>query len=75
MPISRKRVEISQIPKNFSQALLLGVRATRMIIGFKLFQIFFCQNQTVNGIFKVVKMNFGSKFWAWVSFHTAILQS
>jgi len=29
----------------------------------------------VDAIFKVVKLNFGSKFEAWVSFHTAILQS
>jgi len=31
-----------------------------------------CSN--LNAIFKVVKMNFGSDFEAWASFHTAILQ-
>jgi len=33
----------------------------------------FCSK--LDAIFKIVKVNFGSKFEAWVSFHTAILQS
>jgi len=54
--------------------LILGV-LQGMITGFKLYQEkkVFCLK--LNAIFKVVKMNFGSKFGAWVSFHTAILQS
>jgi len=52
--------------------LLLGV-LQRMIIVFKSYRLFFCSK--LIGIFKVVKMNFGSKFGAWVTFHTAILQS
>jgi len=45
-----------------------------MIIGLKLYRNnIFCLE--LNAIFKVEKMNFGSKFGAWVSFHTAMLQS
>jgi len=49
-----------------------------MIFVFKLYRkknSFKFLNLKSNAIFKVVKMNFGSKFGAWVSFHTAILQS
>jgi len=62
---------IAKSSKFQSQALLLGV-LQGMIIGLILHQ----KNcSKLNAIFKVVKMNFGSKFGAWVSFHTAILQS
>jgi len=54
-------------------ALLKGVPQVS-INRFKLYRkkIFFSK---LNTIFKVVKMNFGSQFGAWVSFHTVISQS
>ena len=53
-------------------ALLLYV-LQGMIIGFKFFRNNLCSK--LDAIFKVRKMNCGSKLGAWVSFHTAILQS
>jgi len=45
-----------------------------MIIGLNLYrENIFCSKS--NAIFKVVKMNFGSKFEARAFFHAAILQS
>jgi len=42
--------------------------------GFKLCRKnFFCSKW--NAIFNAVRINFGSKFGAWVSFHAAIMQS
>ena len=64
---------VSQNPQNQPSAQLLRV-LQGMIICFKLQYIekkIFCSK--LNAIFKVVKMNVGSKFGAWVS--TAILQS
>jgi len=43
-----------------------------MTIYFKLYK-YKCLE--LNVIFKAVKMNFGSKLWVWVSYHTTILQS
>jgi len=56
-----------------AKALLLGV-LHGVIFGFKFYRKkYFCSKFTA--IFKSVKINFGSKFGAWVSFQTDILQS
>jgi len=64
--------KIAKSSKFQSKALLLGVLQGK-IINFKLHQNFF--SSKLNFIFKVVKIKFGRKFGAWVSFHTATLQS
>jgi len=70
---SRKRMEIPKNPK----ILILG----RYFLVFckECFFILNCIEKKscckVDAIFKVVKVNFGSKLGPWVSFLTAILQS
>jgi len=65
--------QITKSSKLHPQTLLLDI-LQGMIIGFKLYRknIF---GLRLNAIFEIVKMNFGSKSGAWVSFHIAILQS
>jgi len=47
-----------------------------MIIGFEYFEeIFFVPNWSLFLRYRVVNMNFGSNFGAWVSFPTAVLHS
>jgi len=57
----------------FQLKTLLSTFLQKMTIDLKLYHEYFCSK--LNAIFKVVNTDFGSKFGAWVPFHTAILQS
>jgi len=64
---------IAKSSKCQSLTQLLGV-PQGIIIGFKLYRKK-CSRSKLHVIVKVVKINVGSKFGAWVSSHSAILQS
>jgi len=69
--ILKTAINTANFSKFQSRALLIGV-LQEVINGIK----FYRKNRSkLNAIFKVVKMNFGCKGGAKVSFHTAILLS
>ena len=69
LPISWRRQEISQNPQNFSLKSYFEVFYKEWFLVLNYIE------KNCSAILKLLKMNFGSKFGAWVSSHTAILQS
>jgi len=72
LPISWKRLDILQNPQNSLSATCRFYKE-KLLVSNYIEKNSFCSK--LNAIFEAVKMDFGTKFGAWVSFHTAVLQS